>query len=415
MAESEIRQTFIDWDGVRLFWDSNNKNLCWRIQDAREAITGSSTEYLNSVAATANTLKNYVNLYDTNVHYIGFCWNKDSLQKGAVLIDKIVSYGTTEGNGKSTPLNFIWNDTGQTTKIVLGGYFPDRASSTATTNFYTPTQCFNGLLYSITIWDQSLTIVEGNPYDTNTFELGSCNMYNAMNGSHPLTGSEIKALSSNVIAHYDFTKQIVGSLTAKDEAGSTVSGAQTAPTTGHTLSIYGLPLSSDLKYVLYDSNVANPSISFPNGLIQFLDHTGIIRTVGTIFYDFGVIILDNEYVLGSGSGVPFISTAATTGMGFDILTVTSIPVLNVAFDSAFDVKRSTLNTTVESEYCNYTQNPTGLISSDGSQLLKNNQGTYVSGVGFYNSLDELIAVAKLSKPVRKDEDHTIKFNISLDF
>jgi hypothetical protein len=67
---------------------------------------------------------------------------------------------------------------------------------------------------------------------------------------------------------------------------------------------------------------------------------------------------------------------------------------------------------------NYSNNPTFFNASNGSLTFaefRNNPRTYVTTVGLYNTQNELLSVAKLSKPVRKSFDEEILLRVRLDF
>jgi hypothetical protein len=67
---------------------------------------------------------------------------------------------------------------------------------------------------------------------------------------------------------------------------------------------------------------------------------------------------------------------------------------------------------------NYTENPSFISGSTGDVLYSsmiNSPQTYVTTVGFYNDNSELLAVAKLSKPLTKDFTKEALFRVKLDF
>lgn len=67
---------------------------------------------------------------------------------------------------------------------------------------------------------------------------------------------------------------------------------------------------------------------------------------------------------------------------------------------------------------NYTENPSFISGSTGDVIyssLINSPQTYVTTVGFYNDNSELLAVAKLSKPLTKDFTKEALFRVKLDF
>lgn len=72
---------------------------------------------------------------------------------------------------------------------------------------------------------------------------------------------------------------------------------------------------------------------------------------------------------------------------------------------------------VNNDECNYTTNPT-IINNSGEfyyNNLINNPQTYITTVGLYNDRNELLAVAKLSKPLKKDFTKEALLRVKLDF
>ena len=67
---------------------------------------------------------------------------------------------------------------------------------------------------------------------------------------------------------------------------------------------------------------------------------------------------------------------------------------------------------------NYSENPSFISGSTGEVLYNsfiNNPTTYITTVGLYNDTNELLAVAKLSKPLKKDFTKEALVRVKLDF
>jgi hypothetical protein len=68
---------------------------------------------------------------------------------------------------------------------------------------------------------------------------------------------------------------------------------------------------------------------------------------------------------------------------------------------------------------NYSVNPSFSVSSSAGTILYNdfvqNPNTYITSVGMYNDNNELLAVAKLSKPLKKDFTKEALVRVKLDF
>ena len=415
------KSTYTNWDGLWSGFNSQNSNFFITILDTKET----KNSFNNSTSAVYSSISSYVNIYDGSTHTIIFGWKSngialsgvnDLLHKSSILsIDNFIfsPNSTNSVSGKSTPLSFIYNDSNKATNWAFGGFYPTADSSTSKTSNYQTNKNFNGLIEKIIIWDKMLT------GSTVLNSLGQVNQTisglwkSAIDGENAFTGNNLKSVSSNVICYFDFLTSQIGSLTARDYSGTSLSGAQLSPASGHTLNIYGGTLSGISSYLLYDVNNNIPSINFPNGLIQFVDENNLIRNIGIIFYEFGLIVLDNEYITGSNSGLPFLSTLSLSSMGFN--TSTGFNINYITFDKNQKSQRMIVTTKAISSDFNYTNNITGLIQQTGEQLIKQNQGTYVSSVGLYNSLNDLLAVAKLNNPIRKDVDHSITVNVNIDF
>lgn len=101
---------------------------------------------------------------------------------------------------------------------------------------------------------------------------------------------------------------------------------------------------------------------------------------------------------------------------------------NELFDSINNGGYFSLNSeeTITSDYIfvrvknsefNYTSNPS-IINSNGEfyyDTLINNPQTYITTVGLYNNSNELLAVAKLSKPLVKDFTKELLLRVKIDF
>ena len=66
----------------------------------------------------------------------------------------------------------------------------------------------------------------------------------------------------------------------------------------------------------------------------------------------------------------------------------------------------------------FSSNPSFISSSTGAILFDSfidNPTTYITTVGLYNSAAELLAVAKLSRPLEKDFTKELLVRVKLDF
>jgi hypothetical protein len=139
---------------------------------------------------------------------------------------------------------------------------------------------------------------------------------------------------------------------------------------------------------------------------------------GMMLPDLGVIILD-----ASGSLTPFISASSlgTSSVSNNQLrlytSISSGSTANFQLQSQEVVSSRYFFTRVKNSEFNYTTNPS-IIDNNGNLLfttLINNPQTFITTVGMYNDNNELLAVAKLSKPLTKDFTKEALIRIKLDY
>lgn len=188
-----------------------------------------------------------------------------------------------------------------------------------------------------------------------------------------------------------------------------------------------LPLSgsSGTIYLTDNSNVLTTS--------QFIDSNRYFDIVsgsagtpanttvyGHMFPDLGLIVL-NPSVIGSG----YIATPGTSANSYDnnnakLYTSISLATAGSKFfrlQSSETISSRFFFTRIKNSEYNYTSNPS-IIDSTGNILyttLIDNPQTYITTVGLYNDNNELLAVAKLSKPLVKDFTKEALIRIKLDY
>jgi hypothetical protein len=153
-------------------------------------------------------------------------------------------------------------------------------------------------------------------------------------------------------------------------------------------------------------------------IIQGTNGSGSATPIyGLLFPDLDIIVLDANALTGS----------LTPGIAYSNSTTTVYNNLNIwralVSGSNFQMKSSeTISaryffTRIKNSEYNYTTNPS-VIDANGNLLyttLINNPQTYVTTVGMYNDNSELLAVAKLSKPLVKDFTKEALIRVKLDY
>lgn len=194
-------------------------------------------------------------------------------------------------------------------------------------------------------------------------------------------------------------------------------GTASAYATAHTAS-----------YTLTDSGAStNYKINSPAGEYGLLYTSSVLNGTsygtpqGLIYYQAGVIVLT-----GSALG-PKDTTKLDSTRDLDLLATGSIDnlvdafnhrVTNIQFNNTTELNSTIYFCRANHNEFNYSSNPTYL---SGSKLVvKANDNltpprSYVTTVGLYSADNELLAVAKLSEPLRKDPTNELTLRVRLDY
>ena len=184
-----------------------------------------------------------------------------------------------------------------------------------------------------------------------------------------------------------------------------------------------------------------------------VDSANTARTVGLMFYDRGILVLDlakitsaSQYVSGTIDAMAPLGNQVLGASGTQTQFLSAfIPdfVVSASIDNIIDHVAScrlgsgsqtamtlqnvtNINSTLifcraQADEFNYSSNPTftdstnRIVVIDVGQEDTQQSFTYVTSVGMYDANDNLLAVAKLSRPVQKSPERDLTFRVRLDF
>lgn len=185
---------------------------------------------------------------------------------------------------------------------------------------------------------------------------------------------------------------------------------------------------------IQDTNAQNEyRVNSPAGEYGILYNSGSTVPVGLLYYQAGVAVL--SMATSSVSGVSGSTTqlfAASAGMNaagkvvnafLTSSTNTEIAdafrhrLYNVSFNNTTELNSTIYFCRANAGDFNYSSNPTYL---SGSKIKVKNVSTdepvsYITTVGLYSSDNELLAVAKLSEPVKKTPSTELTLRVRLDY
>lgn len=203
---------------------------------------------------------------------------------------------------------------------------------------------------------------------------------------------------------------------------------------------------------------ANRIFTFGGQVSEIVDSANTDRTVGLMFNDHGVAVLDlekitsasqkvrglidavaasssgsadGEHLLGGENsespGAAFIPDLMTSGSVDDIIDhlattrFSSGSLTAMAFQNVTNINSTLIFARATADEFNYSSNPTYVDSNNRIVVIDEGQEdtqqsfTFVTSVGLYDANDNLLAVAKLSRPVEKNPEKDITLRIRLDF
>jgi hypothetical protein len=165
-------------------------------------------------------------------------------------------------------------------------------------------------------------------------------------------------------------------------------------------------------------------ISGSAGAAAPIQNQGVSGSYGLMFPDLGVILLNpRALIVDNTKGGISLGYNTTNGQVGNPNLATMYRLISGSGARSFTLQsQETVSsryffTRVKNNDFNYTTNPS-IINDSGSLLydtLIDNPQTYVTTVGMYNDSNELLAVAKLSRPLVKDFTKEALIRIKLDY
>jgi len=201
-------------------------------------------------------------------------------------------------------------------------------------------------------------------------------------------------------------------------------------------------------------------ISYGGQVGNILDTSLTSKKVGLIFYDAGIVVLDAKKVISGSQHVSGVISAVTGAMTPALLNQTiigrsSFPGSNAnakfipdffvsgsiddivnhvascrvssGSDTAITFQNITnINSTLAfcratADEFNFSTNPTFTDNQGRIRVIDVGEETtqrsfaFVTSIGLYNAAGDLLAVAKLSRPVEKNDERDLTFRVRLDF
>lgn len=184
---------------------------------------------------------------------------------------------------------------------------------------------------------------------------------------------------------------------------------------------YATPFDGGFKTISDYGAVTSYKINSPAGEYGIL-YTSSVDTnsaVGLVFYQAGIMVLTASVF---GGGATYSSTEDLDA----VLTGSSIQVnsdlirrrfQDLDFNNTVELNSTIYFCRINHNEFNYSSNPTYLTSSAirVKPTSQDSPVSYITTVGLYSSTNELLAVAKLSEPLKKTPENEMILRVRLDY
>ena len=163
-------------------------------------------------------------------------------------------------------------------------------------------------------------------------------------------------------------------------------------------------------------------VSGSQGTVNTTNPNGYSSTQGSygwLLPDIGTIIL-NPNALNQTIGLASNPTSNSDGLNYQIMfnAIKGTGAKSFFLNSQETISSDYIFVRARNAEFNYSENPSFISGSTGEVLFSsfvNNPQTYPTTVGLYNDTNELLAVAKLSRPLLKDFTKEVLVRVKLDF
>ena len=176
-----------------------------------------------------------------------------------------------------------------------------------------------------------------------------------------------------------------------------------------------------------------------------VDSANTANALGLLFLDRGIMVLDmarsfdqRYFISGAISSVQY-TTGINPNMSASLLNFAASASIDdfldhicstrftgsnetaLTFQNITNINSSIFFCRASADEFNYSSNPTytddnnRIVVIDPGQEIEQKSFVFATSIGMYDASDNLLAVAKLSRPVLKDDERDITFKVRLDF
>jgi len=180
---------------------------------------------------------------------------------------------------------------------------------------------------------------------------------------------------------------------------------------GTVTAVVAFGTTGDNTYIDIPEDTLTSSVGRKGSMVLQGTTTNI---VGTVWYDYGTIIFHG----GTGSPHSLFLTDSTSGFAFGAASASNVVITQLSWQSLNVLKRSAFFCRAFNKENNYTNNPTAIADTVLGTItasLTAQPTTYITTVGLFNEDGDMMAVAKMSPPIRKLFSNEVTLSVQLQY
>jgi hypothetical protein len=269
---------------------------------------------------------------------------------------------------------------------------------------------------SRTVYGQYRTLVYGDENSTFSFGVGSTTQGTGMSTVTPVTPQDILVISVERSKYKEHLLPGSLNLYLTDGSGNTLKLTDNSKAV--TINSY---LDCGRVYDIVSGSYGTATTStVESGVTPGYTKSG---SYGLFLPDIGTLVLNTEALkMPFAKGGVSLTVGRTSNVNGDnpsalYRAISGSNAQYFQMNSEETISSDYLFLRIGNQDCNYTTNPS-MISGSGDFVYSsfvNNPQTYITTVGLYNDNNELLAVAKTSKPLKKDFITEALFRVKLDW
>lgn len=180
---------------------------------------------------------------------------------------------------------------------------------------------------------------------------------------------------------------------------------------------YATPHASTSSYGDYKATGSWYTNSPAGDFAPLYASTASTTPVGHVFYQAGVVLLSGSVFGNNFSGSSTVTQTIVSASINEIANQLRRRINNIQFNNTTELNSTIYFCRANHKEFNYSSNPTYV---NNSQIVVKNEAadtpvSYVTTVGLYDSTNNLVAVAKLSEPLKKDSSTELTLRVRLDY